>query len=70
MRRSAGGCYEGVNSLACQHGAKGKRNLSFRKTTLAKQGAYLGVGAGLGLYGIFGLVPGVLLRGVVLFNSD
>ena len=33
------------------------------KTTLSKQGAYLGAGAGMMLFGIFGLLPGSLLGG-------
>ena len=33
------------------------------KTTLTKQGAYLGAGAGLVLFAIFGLLPGSLLGG-------
>jgi hypothetical protein len=33
------------------------------KTTLSRPGAYLGAGAGLVLFGMFGLVPGSLLGG-------
>lgn len=33
------------------------------KTTLSRQGTYLGAGAGLVLFGLFGLVPGSLLGG-------
>jgi len=33
------------------------------KTTLTKQGAYIGAGAGLVLFTIFGLLPGSLLGG-------
>jgi hypothetical protein len=33
------------------------------KTTLTKQGAYIGAGAGLVLFAIFGLLPGSLLGG-------
>jgi hypothetical protein len=33
------------------------------KTTLSKKGAYLGAGAGLVLFGLFGLLPGSLLGG-------
>jgi hypothetical protein len=33
------------------------------KTTLAKKTGYLGAGAGLVLFGIFGLLPGCLLGG-------
>ncbi len=38
------------------------------KATLARQGAYLGAGAGLVLFGIFGLMPGMLLGGVLGIN--
>jgi len=31
------------------------------KTTIAKKGAYIGAGAGLVLFAIFGLLPGSLL---------
>jgi hypothetical protein len=33
------------------------------KTTMTKQGAYIGAGAGLVLFGLFGLLPGSLLGG-------
>ena len=33
------------------------------KTTLARKGAYIGAGAGLALFTIFGLLPGSLLGG-------
>jgi len=33
------------------------------KTTMAKQGAYTGAGAGLVLFAIFGLLPGSLVGG-------
>jgi hypothetical protein len=33
------------------------------KTTMTRQGAYIGAGAGLVLFGIFGLLPGSLLGG-------
>ena len=33
------------------------------KTTLTRQGAYIGAGAGLVLFAIFGLLPGSLLGG-------
>ena len=33
------------------------------KTTMTRQGAYVGVGAGLVLFAIFGLLPGSLLGG-------
>ncbi len=33
------------------------------KTTMTRQGAYLGAGAGLVLFGLFGLLPGSLLGG-------
>jgi hypothetical protein len=33
------------------------------KTTLTKQGAYIGAGAGLVIFAIFGLLPGSLLGG-------
>jgi hypothetical protein len=33
------------------------------KTTMTKQGAYIGAGAGLALFAIFGLLPGSLLGG-------
>lgn len=35
------------------------------KTTRAQQGAYLGAGAGLVLFVLFGLVPGSLMGGAV-----
>jgi hypothetical protein len=38
------------------------------KTTMAKQGAYTGAGAGLVLFGLFGLMPGSLLGGAVGVN--
>jgi hypothetical protein len=38
------------------------------KTSLSRQGAYLGIGAGLVLFGIFGLVPGCLLGGAIGIN--
>jgi hypothetical protein len=33
------------------------------KTTMAKQGAYLGTGAGVVLFGLFGLMPSCLVGG-------
>ncbi len=39
---------------------KGETNM---KTTLARKAAYIGAGAGLVLFGIFGLLPGSLLGG-------
>jgi hypothetical protein len=38
------------------------------KTTLSRQGTYLGAGAGLVLFGLFGLVPGSLLGGAAGIN--
>lgn len=38
------------------------------KTSLAKKAAYLGAGAGLVLFGLFGLLPGSLLGGAVGLN--
>ena len=38
------------------------------KTTLSRPGAYLGAGAGLVLFGMFGLVPGSLLGGAAGIN--
>jgi hypothetical protein len=38
------------------------------KTTMAKQGAYTGAGAGLVLFGLFGLLPGSLLGGAAGVN--
>jgi hypothetical protein len=38
------------------------------KITLSRQGAYLGAGAGLVLFGMFGLVPGSLLGGAAGIN--
>lgn len=38
------------------------------KTTMAKQGAYAGAGAGLVLFGLFGLLPGSLLGGAAGVN--
>jgi hypothetical protein len=38
------------------------------KTTLSRQGAYVGAGAGLVLFGMFGLVPGSLLGGAAGIN--
>ena len=35
------------------------------KTTLSKQGAYLGAGIGLVLFVMFGLMPGMLMGGAV-----
>jgi small-conductance mechanosensitive channel len=38
------------------------------KTTIAKKGAYIGAGAGLVLFAIFGLLPGSLLGGAMGIN--
>lgn len=38
------------------------------KTTMSKQGAYTGAGAGLVLFGIFGLLPGSLIGGAIGLN--
>ncbi len=38
------------------------------KTTMARQGAYMGAGAGLVLFGLFGLLPGSLLGGAAGIN--
>lgn len=38
------------------------------KTTLARKGAYIGAGAGLVLFAIFGLMPGSLLGGAAGIN--
>ncbi len=38
------------------------------KTTLARKGAYIGAGAGLVLFAIFGLMPGSLLGGAMGIN--
>jgi len=38
------------------------------KTTLARKGAYIGAGAGLVLFAIFGLLPGSLLGGAMGIN--
>jgi hypothetical protein len=38
------------------------------KTTLSRPGAYLGAGAGLVLFGLFGLLPGSLLGGMAGIN--
>jgi hypothetical protein len=38
------------------------------KTSMAKKGAYLGAGAGLVLFAIFGLLPGSLLGGAAGIN--
>ncbi len=38
------------------------------KTTMARQGAYMGAGAGLVLFGIFGFLPGSLLGGAAGIN--
>jgi hypothetical protein len=38
------------------------------KTSIAKKGAYIGAGAGLVLFAIFGLLPGSLLGGAAGIN--
>jgi len=38
------------------------------KTTMARKGAYIGAGAGLVLFAIFGLLPGSLLGGAAGIN--
>lgn len=38
------------------------------KNTLAKKGAYIGAGAGLVLFAIFGLLPGSLIGGAMGIN--
>ena len=38
------------------------------RTTMKKQGAYTGAGAGLVLFGLFGLLPGSLLGGAAGVN--
>ena len=38
------------------------------KNTMAKNGAYLGAGAGLVLFAIFGLLPGSLIGGAMGIN--
>ena len=38
------------------------------KTTVARKGAYIGAGAGLVLFAIFGLMPGSLLGGAMGIN--
>ena len=38
------------------------------KTTIAKKGAYIGAGAGLVLFAIFGLLPGSLIGGAMGIN--
>jgi hypothetical protein len=38
------------------------------KTTIARKGAYIGAGAGLVLFAIFGLLPGSLLGGAAGIN--
>jgi len=38
------------------------------KTTISKKGAYIGAGAGLVLFAIFGLLPGSLLGGAAGIN--
>jgi hypothetical protein len=38
------------------------------KNTMAKKGAYIGAGAGLVLFAIFGLLPGSLLGGAAGIN--
>jgi len=38
------------------------------KTTIAKKGAYIGAGAGLVLFALFGLLPGSLIGGAMGIN--
>ena len=38
------------------------------KTTIARKGAYIGAGAGLVLFALFGLLPGSLLGGAAGIN--
>jgi len=38
------------------------------KTTISKKGAYIGAGAGLVLFAIFGLLPGSLIGGAMGIN--
>ena len=39
------------------------------KTTLSKKAAYIGAGAGIMLFALFGLLPGSLLGGAVLTET-
>jgi hypothetical protein len=38
------------------------------KTTMTRQGVYIGAGAGLVLFGLFGILPGSLLGGAAGIN--
>ena len=45
-----------------------EKEVTNMKTTIAKKGAYIGAGAGLVLFAIFGLLPGSLLGGAAGIN--
>jgi small-conductance mechanosensitive channel len=45
-----------------------KKEVTTMKNTIAKKGAYIGAGAGLVLFAIFGLLPGSLLGGAMGIN--
>jgi small-conductance mechanosensitive channel len=45
-----------------------KKEETTMKNTLARKGAYIGAGAGLVLFAIFGLLPGSLLGGAMGIN--
>jgi hypothetical protein len=45
-----------------------KRRITVMKTTIARKTAYIGAGAGLVLFALFGLMPGSLLGGAMGIN--
>jgi hypothetical protein len=49
-------------------GRKGRREEMTMKNTLAKKTTYIGAGAGLVLFALFGLLPGSLLGGAAGIN--
>ena len=47
---------------------KGEKEEIIMKTTIARKAAYLGAGAGMVLFALFGLMPGSLLGGAMGIN--
>jgi small-conductance mechanosensitive channel len=58
----------GIGDAIVKAEANETKEVTNMKTTIAKKGAYIGAGAGLVLFAIFGLLPGSLLGGAMGIN--
>jgi hypothetical protein len=58
----------GMGDAVVKAEANETKEVTNMKTTIAKKGAYIGAGAGLVLFALFGLLPGSLLGGAMGIN--